>query len=448
MRITTRGAATVSRMTAPDLLTSPLHERHVGAGRQDGRLRRLGDADRVPRRWSRRASTPPFASAVGVFDVSHLGKASVTRPRRGGLRQRLPDQRPRADRPPARRSTRCAATTTGGVVDDLIAYLRVRRRRVPHPQRRQHRRGRTPAARPPRRRASRSPTCTSSTACSPCRARAATRCSQALGLPTGHDYMSFVEADWQGRPVIVCRTGYTGERGYELVAALGRRAGPVGRADSRPAAPYDGLPVRAGRARHACAPRWATRCTARTFSLDITPVQARAGWAVGWKKDAFWGRDALVAEKAAGARRTSWGLLATGRGIPRAHCQVKDAHGEPLGEVTSGTFSPTLKQGIALALLATGGRRGRRGRGRRAGPRGRCDRRPAAVRAGPDAARRARPLSRPLGPPAPAAPHGRRPGSAGGPRPRGSAGVRQDERGGRQGDREARSRPPPRGRRR
>jgi aminomethyltransferase len=61
-----------------------------------------------------------------------------------------------------------------------------------------------------------------------------------------------------------------------------------------------------------------------------------------------------VAEKSAGARRTSWGLLATGRGIPRAHCQVKDAHGEPLGEVTSGTFSPTLKQGIALALLATG----------------------------------------------------------------------------------------------
>ena len=60
-------------------------------------------------------------------------------------------------------------------------------------------------------------TCTSSTASSPCRARAATRCCDALGLPTGHDYMSFVEADWQGRPVIVCRTGYTGERGYELV---------------------------------------------------------------------------------------------------------------------------------------------------------------------------------------------------------------------------------------
>ena len=61
--------------------------------------------------------------AVGVFDVSHLGKATRARRRRGRLRQRLPDQRPRPDRRRARPSTRCAATQSGGVVDDLIAYL-------------------------------------------------------------------------------------------------------------------------------------------------------------------------------------------------------------------------------------------------------------------------------------------------------------------------------------
>jgi len=81
-------------------------------------------------------------------------------------------------------------------------------------------------------------------------------------------------------------------------------------------------------------------------------VQARAGWAVGWKKDTFWGKEALVAEKAAGPKRVSWGLLVNGRGIPRAHCEVRAAEGTILGEVTSGTFSPTLKQGIALALLS------------------------------------------------------------------------------------------------
>jgi len=45
------------------------------------------------------------------------------------------------------------------------------------------------------------------------------------------------------------------------------------------------------------------------------------------------------------------GLVVTGRGIPRPHCEVRDAAGTVVGEVTSGTFSPTRKQGIALALL-------------------------------------------------------------------------------------------------
>ena len=63
------------------------------------------------------------------------------------------------------------------------------------------------------------------------------------------------------------------------------------------------------------------------------------------------------------------GLLATGRGIPRAHCTVRDAGGAEVGEVTSGTFSPTRKQGIALALLDRSVARGRRGRRRRPRPR-------------------------------------------------------------------------------
>jgi aminomethyltransferase len=88
------------------------------------------------------------------------------------------------------------------------------------------------------------------------------------------------------------------------------------------------------------------------LSREITPVQARSGWAVGWDKPAFWGRDALVAEKAAGARRTLRGLELTGRGIPRGHMSVF-AGDQSIGETTSGTFSPTKKVGIALALIDT-----------------------------------------------------------------------------------------------
>ena len=87
------------------------------------------------------------------------------------------------------------------------------------------------------------------------------------------------------------------------------------------------------------------------LSLDITPVQARTGWAVGWAKPAFWGRDRLLAEREAGARRLLWGLRGDARTIPRPHMAVSDIDGNAVGEVTSGTFSPSLKVGIGLALL-------------------------------------------------------------------------------------------------
>jgi aminomethyltransferase len=89
------------------------------------------------------------------------------------------------------------------------------------------------------------------------------------------------------------------------------------------------------------------------ISLDVTPVQARLGWAVGWSKDAFWGKDALVAEKAQGPARLLRGLVATGRGIPRPGMRVLLAADVPIGEITSGTFSPTLRTGIALALVGS-----------------------------------------------------------------------------------------------
>jgi aminomethyltransferase len=88
------------------------------------------------------------------------------------------------------------------------------------------------------------------------------------------------------------------------------------------------------------------------LSPQITPLQARLGWAVGWKKPSFWGASALRAERTTGPSRTLQGLLAVGRGIPRPGMAVLDGRGEqPVGQVTSGTFSPTLRQGIALALL-------------------------------------------------------------------------------------------------
>src|SRR6185312_13240850 len=88
------------------------------------------------------------------------------------------------------------------------------------------------------------------------------------------------------------------------------------------------------------------------LSLDISPLQAGCGWAIGWKKDAFWGRDALLAEKASGPRRLLRGLKASRRGVLRAEMTVLSG-GTVVGVTTSGTFSPTIKVGIGLALIDT-----------------------------------------------------------------------------------------------
>lgn len=171
----------------------------------------------------------------------------------------------------------------------------------------------------------------------------------AIGLPTDLEYMSFVEATWNGRPVIICRTGYTGEFGYELVPLWNDAA-----------ALWDALVAEVEK-RDGRVCGLAARDTLRTemgyplhgheLSLDISPVQAKATWAVGWKKERFWGDQALRKEKEQGANRRLVALKVEDRGIPRAEMNVEDAHGNVVGVVTSGTFSPTLKVGIALALV-------------------------------------------------------------------------------------------------
>ena len=157
--------------------------------------------------------------------------------------------------------------------------------------------------------------------------------------------MSFARTSWQGSPVVVCRTGYTGERGYEVLvpaSVLADLWDAVVTAGATPAGlgARDTLRTEMGYPLHG-----------HELSTEITPVQAGLAWAVGWDKPAFAGRDALAAERASGPRRRLRGLVAVERAIPRPGMPVLSVDGVTIGEMTSGTFSPTLKQGIGLALL-------------------------------------------------------------------------------------------------
>ena len=194
------------------------------------------------------------------------------------------------------------------------------------PERGQHRRGRAPAARPPRRRASRSIDQHRDFGVLAVQGPRSADVLDRLGLPADQDYMAYADADWDGRPVRICRTGYTGEHGYELIprwadsAALWDALVEVVRE-------LGGMPAGLG-ARDTLRTEMGYPLHGQDLSLEITPVQARSGWAVGWKKDAFWGRDALLAERQHGPARLLRGLESLDRGIPRAHMAVLAADGD------------------------------------------------------------------------------------------------------------------------
>ena len=172
---------------------------------------------------------------------------------------------------------------------------------------------------------------------------------RSLGINPTMDYMAFAHVTIAGCDVILCRTGYTGEHGYELVPTW-NDAAIVWDALVEAMKPFDGLICGLG-ARDTLRTEMGYPLHGHELSLDISPVQASAGWAIGWKKDGFRGSDILKSQREAGTGRTLKALKSNDRGIPRAGMAVKSSDGREIGVITSGTFSPSLKVGIALALL-------------------------------------------------------------------------------------------------
>ena len=332
---------------------SPLHDRHVALGAKLARVRRLGRC-----RWSTAGGVLKEHAAVrervGVFDVSHLGKVSGHRPGRRGPRQR------------------CLTNDLGrigagqGAVHAVLRRRDRRHRRRPHrlparrrprlpdPQRRQLRRGGPPARARPRR--------TGVDGHRPARGlRRARRAGPALrrgARPARAAHRARLHVLRDRRATTACRADRLPHRLHRRARLRAGRRRPTSAA-----ALWDAL-LEAGRGRRASQPcGLGARDTLRTemgyplhgqdISLDVTPVQARLGWAVGWSKPRVLGPGRCSPqEKAAGPARVLRGLVAAGPGHPAARacgcCSPRDV---PVGEVTSGTFSPTLRKGVGLALL-------------------------------------------------------------------------------------------------
>jgi aminomethyltransferase len=153
-----------------------------------------------------------------------------------------------------------------------------------------------------------------------------------------------------GTEVVLARTGYTGERGYEMFAEAAI-AEELWSALSEAGASFDIEPCGLG-ARDVLRLEMGYPLYGQDLGPDRTPFEAGLDWAVALEKGDFVGREALVRQREEGLPSRLFGLRTRDRRhIPRAHHRVA-AGGRGAGEVTSGSHSPLLGVGIALAYLS------------------------------------------------------------------------------------------------
>lgn len=151
----------------------------------------------------------------------------------------------------------------------------------------------------------------------------------------------------KGIPTTITRTGYTGEDGFEIIVNdAGKGAMDVWLALAKSATPCalgarDSLRLEAG------LPLYGT-------DLDETtnPYEADLGWVITKDKKDYVGSEKLAAIAATGPKRLRRGILMEDK-IPRSHFKITDEADKEIGMVTSGTFSPLLKHGIAMGYIET-----------------------------------------------------------------------------------------------
>ncbi|MCH8542450.1 MAG: glycine cleavage system aminomethyltransferase GcvT [Alcanivorax sp.] len=321
---------------------TPLYDQHVAAG---ARLVDFGGWDMPVHYGSLLDEHHAVRADAGMFDVSHMTVVDVTGvDARAYLRYLLAND---VDRVPVGKALYAAMLNEeGGVIDDLIVYRRqddyrlvvncgTREKDLAWLAKQSEGFAVQVVERPE----------LAIVAVQGPRARE--RLSALLGdsraaAVSGLKVFAFAEdGDW-----LIARTGYTGEDGVEIIlpgadaTALWQQLVDAG---VRPCGlgARDTLRLEAG-----------MNLYGNDMDETVTPLQAGMGWTVAFSEDRdFIGRTALMAQQQAGHEQFV-GLILEGKGVLRAHQKVISATGE--GEITSGTFSPTLGLSIALARVPAG----------------------------------------------------------------------------------------------
>jgi aminomethyltransferase len=163
--------------------------------------------------------------------------------------------------------------------------------------------------------------------------------------PASLKYYFATPAKYRGEDCIVSRTGYTGEDGFEVMARAGLGAALADDFIARGAKPC-GLGARDTLRLEAAMPLYGHELTEET-----DPLQAGLGWAVKLDKGDFVGREAILRRQQDATRPVRVGLALEGKRAAREGAEVRFG-GQPAGKVTSGTLTPTLGKAIAMAYVA------------------------------------------------------------------------------------------------
>lgn len=162
--------------------------------------------------------------------------------------------------------------------------------------------------------------------------------------------MHFAEFSDERALIIISRTGYTGAGGFEIFGSNERivywwdlllKEGKSLKIEPAGLGARDTLRLEMGYALYG-----------HEISLSIAPTESVAAWTVKWDKDSFLGKTALLRLESNVAKRREYGIVFIDSGIARAGDEVRHL-GQPIGVVTSGTFSPTLQRAIAIILVNT-----------------------------------------------------------------------------------------------
>ncbi|MDF3866350.1 glycine cleavage system aminomethyltransferase GcvT [Pseudomonas denitrificans (nom. rej.)] len=329
---------------------TPLYDLHVALG---AKIVDFGGWDMPLHYGSQVEEHHQVRRDCGVFDVSHMTVVDVTGPQAKEYLQRLLANDVERLQVPGKALYSGMLNERGGVVDDLIVYLGVYGYRVvvnastrdkDMAWMQAHTEGFdvTLTERPDLAMlAVQGPNAREKTA-------ELVTPSRAALIRELKPFQGKADGDW-----FIARTGYTGEDGLEIMLPAVEAQGFLNDLVGAGIAPAglgarDTLRLEAG-----------MNLYGQDMDEDVTPLAANMGWTIAWEPEArdFIGRKALEAQKAAGDAPKLVGLVLEERGVLRAH-QVVRVAGIGEGEITSGSFSPTLGKSIALARVpaATGDR--------------------------------------------------------------------------------------------